>query len=298
MSRGIVIGHKILENGFNGSVDRDQLSKWLLYWDEIVYAGIGSGGASVTGNHPEDFKYLENLGVFRTEVVDVKSVEGIRVPVPEPGMNIFGIAGNQLPYVAAAMRKKLCEELSRKTDGIWTLGQSGGKELILPFEEESKDLIDIKIYEKLPVPSVDTPFEDILNYKENYRDELHALRFYLDGLREIILSSSDERRALEKSLYDLSVSLEDIRKSMLSKKINIVSDTISLYTENPSIGFWGVLGTAVGAVHGVPIAVTAAASIGIPTIYTFIKRSLAGGANLPKNKDDFAYVVNLENNLK
>ena len=241
MTRGIVVGLRIDGNKFNFSIDREQISKWLLYWDKIVYAGIGFNGATVTGKQPDDFSYLEKLGVFRTEVVDLNSVKTSQIPAPQnSGIKMFGIEGNQLPYVTSALRKKLCEDLSKNNNDIWTLGQSGGEKLLLPLDGKLTDVIDIQIYEKLPVPSTDTPYEDILEYKSKYSDELNELRFNLDNLREFILNSLDERRALDKALHNLSRSLDDVRKSMTSNKISVINDTISLYTDNPSIGFWGL----------------------------------------------------------
>lgn len=298
MARGIVIGPKVAENSFDGSVDRDQLTKWLLYWDKIVYAGIGFNGPSITGKHPDDFLHLEELGVFRTEVVDIQTLGNIQVPYPKSGGNIFGIAMNQFPVVSSALRLKLCENLSQQSNDVWALGQSGGENLILPFENGFKELIDIQIYDKLPVPSQDTPFKEILEYKAKYQGELQALRFYLDQLRDIVLRSQDEKRALEKVLYDLSVSLENIRKSMLAKRINTLSDTISLYTNNPSNAFWGMLGAAAGAAYGFPVAVTSAAALAIPTTFKFIKRNIVGGRNLPNQNEDFSYLINMKNELR
>lgn len=71
MKRGIVVGARVVSSsaGFsmNGALEKEDLLRWLLYWDEIVYAGLGLGGASITGNHPPDVSYLEAEGVFRRE---------------------------------------------------------------------------------------------------------------------------------------------------------------------------------------------------------------------------------------
>lgn len=301
MSRGIVIGQRISTDGgfsMHGSVETSDIVRWLLYWDKITYAGVGLDGASISGNHPDEIDYLESLDVFNTEIVDLKTLGPIRVPQPEPGAKIFGIAGNQYPIVSAAVRVKLCEVLSERTGNIWTLGQSGGETLSLPSFDQSKELLDIQLNNCLPVPVRDTPFEDILNFKESHSAELERLRYALDILREKVLSSSDERRALDLAMKEISIALEDMHNAMNGKGINVLSQTISLYTENPSIGFWSALGGIVGVSQGVPIEIAAGAGLAVPTAFKFIKRNILGGNALPSPKSDFSYAFEVSRELK
>jgi hypothetical protein len=291
MSRGIVIGQRINSNStqINGSIETEDIVRWLLYWDKIAYAGLGLNGASISGNHSASIKYLESLGVFSSEIVDIQSLGSLTVPKPEPGITIMGVAGNQFPIVAAATRIKLCKTLSEKTGNIWTLGQSGSEELALSGIEKSKELLDIRLNSGLPVPSEDTPFEDILNFKEKHKAELERLRYALDVLRENVLSSNDERRALDLAMREISISLADMNKAMSSSGINVLTQAISLYTENPSISFWSALGGVIGASQGIPYEVSAGAGIAIPTAFTFIKRNVLGGHSLPTPESDFSY---------
>jgi hypothetical protein len=292
VSRGIVIGQRISPDGLtmNGSVENADIVRWLLYWDNITYAGIGLNGGSISGNHPAEIDYLESLGVFNTEIVDLKTLGQISVPHAKPGTGeFFGVAGNQFPTFSAAARVKLCQTLSQRTGDIWSLGQSGGETLMLPSTNNYKELLDIQLNNCLPVPSAETSFEDILNFKENYDAELERLRFALDALREKVLSSSDERRALDMAMKEISIALEDVKNSMNGKGINVLSESVSLYTENPSIGFWSVLGGILGASQGIPIEVAAGAGLAVPTAFKFLKRNVLGGNNLPNSESDFSY---------
>jgi len=301
MSRGIVIGQRISTDGgfsMNGAVETSDIVRWLLYWDKITYAGVGLNGASISGNQPDEIEYLESLGIFNTEIVDLKTLGSIRVPQPKPGTEIFGIAGNQYPIVSAAVRVKLCENLSERTGSIWTLGQSGGEILSLPSFEETKELLDIQLSNCLPVPVSDTPFEDILNFKESHIAELERLRYALDILREKVLSSSDERRALDLAMREISIALEDMHNAMNGKGINVLSQSISLYTENPSLGFWSALGGVLGASQGIPIEIAAGAGLAIPTAFKFIKRNVLGGNALPSPKSDFSYAFEISRELR
>lgn len=300
MIRGIITGNRIGTDGlsFHGAIQHEDVVRWLLYWDKIIYTGLGVGGASISGNHSDDVTYLESLGVFSTEIVDLPSIGEVIGPPPvDNGIKMFGIPGNQIPYVSAAARLHLCKTLSDSTGGIWSLGQAGGETLLLPGVNESKDLLDVNLYNCLPIPTHDTPFEDILNYKEKYSAELTRLRFALDKLRENVLHSQDQRRALDSALHELSISLQDIDSSISGTGIQTFKDSISLYTENPSIGFWSVLGGVVGASQGIPIEIAASAGLTIPTLFTFIKRNILGGNNLPSAKNDFTYVFNIRKGL-
>ena len=301
MSRGIVIGHRISPDGsnINGAVEVTDIVRWLLYWDNITYAGIGLNGGSMAGNQPDEIGYLESLGVFNTEIVDLKTLGQISVPLAKPGTGeFFGVAGNQFPIVTAAARVKLCETLSERTGNIWSLGQSGGETLLLPSANNFQELLDIQLNNCLPVPSVETPFEDILNFKESYSAELERLRYALDTLREKVLSSTDERRALDMAMKEISIALEDIKNSMNGKGINVISQSVSLYTEDPSIGFWSVLGRILGSSQGIPIEISASAGLAVPTAFTFIKRNVLDGNNLPSPKNDFSYAFEISRNLK
>lgn len=301
MSRGIVIGQRISSDGgfsMNGAIETPDIVRWLLYWDKITYAGVGLNGSSISGKNPNEMDYLESLGVFNKEIVDITTLGPIELPKPEPGIKILGIAGNQYPIVSAAVRVKLCETLSERTGNIWTLGQSGGERLLLPSADQSKELLDIQLNNCLPVPVIDTPFEDILNFKERHGAELERLRYALDTLREKVLSSSDERRTLDLAMRDISIALEDIRNAMTGKGINVLSQTISLYTENPSITFWSALGGILSASQGIPIEIAAGAGLAVPTAFKFLKRNILGGNTLPNPKSDFSYAFEITREFK
>ena len=300
MQRGIVIGQRVsTDDGFSmsGAVEVADVVKWLLYWDKITYAGVGFQGASISGNQPADINYLESLGVFETEIVDLQSLGPISLPAPEPGTSIFGIAGNQFPIVAAAVRVKLCETLSQRTGNIWSVGQSGGETLILPNHNQSRELLDVQLINCLPVPETATPFEDILNFKEKYQAELERLRHALDALREKVLSSTDERRAIDAAMREISASLENIKRAMNGKGIKALYNTISLYTDNPSLGFWSAFGGIVAASQGIPYEVAAGAGLAAPTALKFIKRNILGGHSLPNPQSDFTYAFEVTRQL-
>jgi hypothetical protein len=301
MNRGIVIGSRVnIEKGFsfNGTVESTDLVKWLLYWDQITYAGFGFGGGSITGNHSHDVQFLEAEGIFKTEIVDLGELSIEELPEPELGINMMGFSGNQIPYVSAAARVKLANQLSSTTGDVWTMGQSGGELLLLPGVRQQKELIDVQLINCMPVPVGETAFEDILSFKQKYHSELERLRYATDAFRERILSSVDERRAIDAAIHEISLSLADIHKALNGNGVNTLSETISLYTNNPALGFWTSLGGVVAAGTGIPLEVGAAAGLGLPTVCKFLKRAVSGGQNLPNPNKDFTYAYEVIRQFK
>lgn len=293
MTRGIVVGARINTTGgvsMVGSVEIRDILQWILYWDEIAYAGVGIGDGSMSGNQPQDVSFLESAGIFRTEIVKFQSRDISSLAPLEPGFNLGGLSLNQLAAASVVARIRLSKQLSDNTGNIWTIGQSGGEDLLLPSSGGSADLIDVQLANCLPVPALGTPFDDILEFKNRYQDELGDFRRCLDRMRENILRSSDERRATDAAIHEIARSLSDIRRALQGAKISTVSETLGLYTNEPSLAFWTMLGGSAAAAKGLPFEFGATSAAAATTLVKFIKRSIVGGRNLPEELSDFAYV--------
>lgn len=301
MKRGIVVGAQINTTGgvsMSGSVEIRDILKWILYWDEIAYAGVGIGDGSITGNHPDDISFLESAGIFRTEIVKFSSGDiSSFAPYISGGMTIGEHSFNQLAAASVVARIRLLRQLTDNPGNIWTIGQSGGEELLLPSYGASADLIDVQLVNCLPVPTLGTPFDDILEFKNRYQDELGDLRRCLDQLRENILSSSDERRATDAAIREIVSSISDIRAALQGSGIRSVSETVGLYTKSPSFGWWTAMGGMVAGAAGFPIHEGMAYGAGADTLLKFFKRSIVGGQNLPEELADFAYVYEVTKQL-
>ena len=283
----------------NGAVETQDLLRWLLYWDKITYTGIGLGEASISGNNPPDVEFLEQEGKFSTEIIDLQKIDLGNIPTPTittisfagPQPTIWGLTGKQFAVAAAAARLELSKQLSEKSsETIWTIGQSGGERLILPGEDDKQELLDIQLIDCLPVPVEGNSFADILEFKNRYSGELDELRIALDGLRENILSASDERRATEAAIHKIGRAISDIRSALKGARIQTFNETLALYTENPSLGFWGPLGAIVAPAAGSEIEVGVAAGMATATIIKFLKRTIPGSRNLPDAHSEFTYV--------
>jgi len=296
MKRGIVVGAKInTAHGvsMSGSVEIQDILKWILYWDEIVYAGVGTGDGSITGNNPDDILFLESEGIFRTEIVKFSSGD---VSSFAPYINNILSVGehslNQLAAASVVARNSLLRQFVDNAEGIWTMGQSGGEDLIMPNagDSASVDLIDVQLVNCLPVPILGTAFADILEFKNRYRDELGDLRRCLDQLRKNILSSPDERRATDTAIREIDNSLSNIRAALQGSRIGSVSETIALYTKSPTFAWLTTMGGIAAGAAGIPIHEGLACGGGADMLFRFFKHSIVGGDDLPEKLADFAYV--------
>ncbi|MEX5486294.1 DUF6236 family protein [Proteus mirabilis] len=74
--------------------------------------------------------------------------------------------------------------------------------------------VELELYDMLPVPSADTPLDDILTFKDKRKDELIAFRCYLDEINEAIISAKDVPRAKNMQLAKLELALKDIDKTI------------------------------------------------------------------------------------
>ena len=167
----------------------------------------------------------------------------------------------------------------------------------MPGADEKKELIDVQFINCLPVPVVETSFADILEFKNRYPSELDELRIALDRLRENILSSTDEKRATYDAIHHITTSISDIRAALHGTSISTMNETIALYTQNPSVGFWSSLGGIAAAATGFPVEVGVASGMAAPTLFRCLQRSIVGGQNLPSGNSDFAYVYEAINQL-
>lgn len=304
MERGIVVGPKIRQaQGFNfhGGLSLEDVSKWLLYWDKIVYAGISIEGGFLSGRHSPHIQYLESCNIFRTEFVDI-SIDELP-PEKEGNMKFMGISENQLSEANTLARVKLTERLSNTANEIWALGQSGGENLILPGDNRM-ELIDISLANCLPVPNSLTSFDEILKFKSRYSNELENLRCSLDTLREKVASSADQQRALKIAIKDLQEAMLNIGKALKGCNIDSTFESISLYSHNPAIGFWtalAALASGVALTQGQPNEVAVAIQtlgIAVPTVIKFAERTVVGGNRLPNSQKDFAYAYHVTHQLR
>lgn len=278
----------------NGQIAPRDLMRCLLYWDKILYAGVTlPGGGSITGNHPPEIQYLERAGLFRSEFVDVADLVLSRSHSDEAGTRIMGLTARQFQEANSVARLRVVKALLAKGE-VWALGQLGGERLSLPGAEKH-ELIEATLHDCLPVPVAETAFDDLLEFKSRYGAELIELRHHLDHLREQILSSVDERRAIEAAIYSLHKAMRAVDTSLAARGIRTIGSTVSLYTANPAFGFWSAIGAGAATALGAPAEVGLSVGGATTTLFTFAKRLIGGVPEIHASPSEFSYVYRLAN---
>ena len=202
----------------------------------------------------------------------------------------MGVPGNHYESANAAARFELSNRLSQTTDTIWTVGQSNGEKLLLPSSAETAELIDIQLFDCLPVPRTGASFEDILEFKNRYHDELGQLRYRFDQLRAQITSSSENQRATKQAVEQIVKSMGDVEGALTSYGISSIKETIALYAQDRNLTICTSIGAIAAGIAEFPIHIGLASGIVVTTICRFLQRTFSNTRNLPDDAQDFAYV--------
>lgn len=196
------------------------LRKYLLYWDEIDYPSNNLIHVS-----SKDIDYLEqSKALKRTRVVFQGTINS--------GQGEFFVAAQEAALI----------ENQKREPGSWTIAQVSG----VPFYTKANHgiAIDFELYGMLPVPSEDTPLADILEFKEQRRDELIAFRNHLDDIYQKIIGSADIPRAKNTEISKLEASLKDLNKVLGESGIRRV---IASMRNTINMDFSGILGAGLGS---------------------------------------------------
>ena len=105
--------------------------------------------------------------------------------------------------------EKLFKE-NKDTD--WVIQQLGEECLLLDKYSEERNTLRIDLASCLPVPTGETNIYDILEFKENRKDEFIALHEYLDEVYEQALLSPDQGLASKKAISKLEKSIKNLDK--------------------------------------------------------------------------------------
>jgi hypothetical protein len=203
-----------------GDPDPLDLRKYLMYWDEIDYPTNNLIHIS-----SPDIDYLESTGALkRTRISFMGAINS--------GRGEFFVTAQE-----AALRHN-----QEKEPGCWNLAQLSG----VPFyTQQSLGLvIDFELYGMLPIPSIDTPLSDVLEFKESRRDELIAFRVHLSEIYQSIISSADIPRAKNTELTKLESAIRDLDKALSE---SVIERTVSNIRNTINVDFSGIVGAGLGA---------------------------------------------------
>jgi len=167
-------------------ISAEELRRFILYWDKI---DLPKNNRLITGLSPE-LEYLKKIGFLEQTLFTVE-------------------------FLNSSVGFKILTETLRlrneQSPGGWAILQKGFSEAKSILDGDTKT-VEVELYGLLPVPPSDTPFDEILKFKEKRKSELHALRIYMDELYQTIASSTDLPRAKDTAVLKLEKSLDDLHK--------------------------------------------------------------------------------------
>ena len=199
--RGIVAGIEYGGSANNlqiyGGLDPEKLRQYILYWDKIDYPNNNIIGYELT----PDEEFLLKCGVLERSMCMFCGTVSI-------GADLL------LDIQLAVFNEHLKQE-----NEIWSIAQPT-REIILPENQSIlKENLQVELYNCLPVPTIDTPFEKILDFKRRRNSELRAFRALLDNMYEDIISHPDADFAKRKSIENIENALIDIDRTLEESKI-------------------------------------------------------------------------------
>lgn len=186
--RGVILPPPVTltaDGGIMGSgFDRKRIDAALLYWDAIEYPS----------SQMIEFGSTEIDALVQMGVVSRSRVQ-------------FSGSWTGGESVEAA-HDATVRELKAQSPGRWS-------HFLIPNERvtsaHTHEVMTVRLFETLPLPPSDLPFEELLDFRQNRIDELRALRTHVDELADVIAASTDGEAALIRKIDSLHASLRAAR---------------------------------------------------------------------------------------
>lgn len=196
MKRGLIAAPGIinrLPEGFEmkRSLSLDEMRYYALYWDKVV----------IPSNN------LVHIGVPQEDAfISAGAIE-------RPNIGFQGsYGGNQLTDAILSCQSIVAKELVKDKTMDWVIQQFGDECILLDNYSEERNTLRIDLAACLPVPTGEVNIYDILEFKEQRKNEFITLHEYLDEFYEEALSSPDQDLASKKALSKLAKSIDDLDK--------------------------------------------------------------------------------------
>lgn len=240
--RGLVISPPIVVDGTalhvkDTSIDQSELRFSLLYWDKLVWPS----SRIIHFSSNDDEQFLEKAGILS-----------------RPEYNFNGYAGHSI----AASQIQAFHDLEKAEPGAWSMAMGENSLLINSEHFEAGKGALIELHRAIPVPKGDVPLNEILEFKERRRDELHALRHHLDKLLSEVAAASDVQEALQKQMHEIDSACADLlqvgKEWQFPVHVSNLKASFSISARN--VGPWAAGGWLMGEKFGLPAAAAVAAA--------------------------------------
>lgn len=209
-------------------ISPEELRRFILYWDKI---DLPRNNRLITGLSPE-LEYLKNVGFLEQTSYTVEF------------------------FNSSVGFKILAETLKQRNEqnpGGWAILQKGYDQTKSVSDQDTRT-VEVELYGLLPVPPSDTPFDEILDFKEKRRSELYALRIHMDELYQGIASSADLPRAKDTAIIKLQRSLGDLHKVSRERWSLFKLSNMKAEIKLSDVAIGALVGASVASPLGFPLA--------------------------------------------
>lgn len=291
LERGIILGNSFGNGFIKDDISVELVFQCLLFWDKIDYTNVMdisyNGGPSQCLCPELDF--LQSIGIAQKN----------EKPNYEEKVLISGKMAWDISEIFLVEQYATLLKNSRDKNIIWSTINDVKNNNTKINSDDVRACIEIELYNSIPIPSKAIPIDDVLKFKAKRKDELLALRHYLDELTlEISSTENFEKRKLI-TLDRLNKQINDYQKVFKETKFKYIWRSLSTIATDPLIALSGLIGVA-GSI-ALPMATPVftkltGSAIGASTIkYTY--KEIFTPNKLPKELNHLSYLSKMNNEL-
>jgi len=186
----------------------------LLYFDHLEWPinNLMPQGELLHG------EYLEARGIIHRTHINSPNVDPLQVKLLESMVRSqvgVSVRPGSVPEFIANAHIEIFRKLEGSAPGQWAFASLGdGMDSPPAFDTTKYRTGLIELFDALPVPRPDVPYDDILKYKSDYRSELLALRARMEATYLAIENNVDKPLARNTEIQKLEEAFNDMRKSL------------------------------------------------------------------------------------
>jgi len=243
-------------------IPENTLRAWLLYWDELAAAD------SYTPTiRTDDEQFLIDSQFLKLIKTSSSSMDGER-----------------------AEQFAAFQDLERLEPGLWCMAsEEAASNIEISAQPMQGRVALIRLYNVFPIPERETPFADILEFKERRKDELITLRMELEDMYQRIINSDDPAAAFATETDRLGQAVKDVVAATKESGWRLRFGGIETRIKWELDPKWFVAGAAGGGMLAGPLGAIIGSAVGLVPKVEFSSR--AALERSPRRKTPYEYVA-------
>ncbi len=199
--RGLVISCPITISGTSfhlktTALNPQELRFALLFWDKLDFPTNNLINIGLD----QDAQFLASAGILKRTKAQV-------------------LGSGDMAQAFAQAHVHAYRTLDEQEPGVWSLGRGENAVSFPDADVEDGRGVLISLYQAIPVPDKDVPFQDILEFRSKRRAELLALRHHLEAIYQGIVAAGDGALALNTKIGALEQAIADHIKASKESKM-------------------------------------------------------------------------------